>query len=245
MLTAVILAGGRGKRMGGNTPKQFLELGGRPLLWWSAARFASWSRVDAVVLVARSGTEELVGKVASAALGRTALSWSVVRGGARRQDSVLAGVAEARRKDPGGYVFIHDGVRPFFSLRLLETMASKLDAGAGGVVPVFPQHATLKEVAAGKVVRTVDRSRVLGAQTPQAFRTDVWWKAMEQVERRGLEVTDDAAVLEAAGIEVDTVDGEEWNLKVTRPFDLEVAELWLRVEPALELAGSDGAGRGR
>jgi 2-C-methyl-D-erythritol 4-phosphate cytidylyltransferase len=214
---AVIVAAGEGRRFGG--PKQFALLRGRQVLDWSLAAFEANPRVDAVALV--------LGEAArgAGAASRYSKIIAVVRGGARRQDSVANGVA-ALKLGPDDIVLIHDGARPLVTQELIERV---LDAAlaAGAAVPGLPLEDTIKEVEAGRVLRTVDRERLIRTQTPQGFAAGILQRALDEAREAGVSGTDEAALVERLGIGVAVVPGDPRNIKITSPLDLQTAEAGL------------------
>jgi len=216
---AIVVAGGSGHRFGGL--KQFLPLAGIPVVAWSVR--AARSVADGVVLVvplAATTGEGLPrpGSTGDAALGATL----VVPGGTTRADSVRAGLDEVPAD--AAVVVVHDAVRPLASAELFGAVVYAVRTGeVDGAVPVIPVSDTLKRVDGNRVVATVDRDDLVAIQTPQAFAAD----ALRAAHRDGGEATDDAGLLEAAGLSVGTVPGDPRNLKLTRPEDLAVAEALL------------------
>ncbi len=219
---AIIPAAGQGLRMGSNTPKQFLELAGRPLFIHALLAFQQVAAVKAVVLVVpaaqRASVERLL---AAAALPPWEGQLLLADGGRLRQDSVRAGL-EALPFEPQ-VVLVHDGVRPFVSAQLIEScIGAALEKGA--VIAAVPVKDTIKKVvASGAVAATVDRSDLWQAQTPQAMRTELLRQAMARALADGFEGTDEASLLEHIGVEVAVLPGSERNIKITRPEDLVVA----------------------
>lgn len=209
---AVVVAGGSGVRFGEAGPrKQFRELQGEPLAAWACRPFLAAAGIEAVVLV-------LPPDVAADPPGwARELGVTVTAGGSRRRDSVARGLAAL----PGGAeaVLVHDGVRPLVTGETVDRVLSAVAAGTG-VVPVVPLRDTVKEVDGdGRVVRTLDRSRLRRVQTPQGFPLEGLRRAHSEVGD-DVPATDDASLCEAAGMEVRSVEGDPDNLKVTTPEDL-------------------------
>jgi 2-C-methyl-D-erythritol 4-phosphate cytidylyltransferase len=215
---AILVAAGRGERMGAEKPKAFLELAGRPLLVRSALAFEGSASVDGIVAVVPAGLEEQ-GRALLAGLKKLV---AVVAGGVRRQDSVLAGL----RCLPDGFagvVLVHDAARPFVSDELIEgVVAAAREHGAA--LPVLPIVDTVKRIRANRVVKTLDRSELGAAQTPQGFRRGVLIRAYEEAFREGITVTDEATAVERLGGQVVAVAGTESNRKLTTPLDWAWAE---------------------
>ena len=218
----VVVAAGRSERMGGKD-KLEADLAGRPVLAWSLAALAASPIVERIALVRTP---------AQAAAPRPA--WlppkvvAIVAGGARRQESVAAGIRALEPGASGGTGFrvllVHDGARPLVSTRLVDAVAHAA-AEHGAAIPVLPVIETLKRVEGDVVTATVDRAGAATAQTPQGVRWDVLLQALGRVHPEdAAELTDEAALLEAAGIVVHAVPGEAANLKITRAEDLALAE---------------------
>ncbi len=216
-IDALIVAAGRGNRVGGDLPKQYRSLRGRPLVRWAAEAFARHPRVDRVVMVVAPGE----GDATSTALA--GLDVRIVdQGGATRQESVAVGL-EAMVGDPPQAVLIHDGARPRPGSGLIGRVADALRF-APGVVPALPLFDTLKQVdGAGQVERTVSRAGLHHAQTPQGFWFDVILAAHRATAGRP-PATDDATLLEGSGHAVQAVVGDPSNIKVTEPQDFAKAE---------------------
>ena len=218
---ALVVAGGRGTRMGGGIPKQFLRLGKLPLLVHALLVFQRSRRISQIVLVVSKGfserAEALVGKHR---LGKVV---RVVMGGKERQDSVLLGL-RAVRPDTD-VVLIHDAARPGVTRNLVEGPIRRLLRKKEGVLVAIPVADTLKRVEKGMVIATLDRSVLWRAQTPQVFPYPGILQAYERAEREGFRATDDAAIYQWAGGRVSIFPGEETNLKVTTRQDLRLARV--------------------
>jgi 2-C-methyl-D-erythritol 4-phosphate cytidylyltransferase/2-C-methyl-D-erythritol 2,4-cyclodiphosphate synthase len=212
---ALVVASGRGERFGGDQPKQYLSLAGKPLLRHALERFCRHPGLDRVRTVIRPEDGALY---VAAADGLTLLD--PVPGGATRQASVRLGL-ESLAEDPPELVLIHDGVRPLLAPAVIDRVLQGLRAHAA-VVPALPVTDTLKRGQDGTVAGTVDRTGLYRAQTPQGFVYD----RILQAHRRfaGAEMTDDAALAEAHGLAVALVRGDEDNVKITEPADVVRAE---------------------
>ena len=226
---ALIVAAGRGQRLGGAVPKQYLPLAGKAVLRHSLEAFARHPAVQALRVVIHGDDLDLYN---SAAEGLGLLS--PVEGGATRQESVRLGLESLDELQPAG-VLIHDAARPFADSGLIGRMVEAL-AKAPGAIPALPVADTIKRGAAGVVVETVDRAALWRAQTPQAFR----YREILAAHRAaaGRELTDDAAVAEAAGLAVMLVPGAEENFKVTTEADLSRAARFLA--PATDIRCGNG-----
>src|SRR5262245_6940498 len=215
---AIIVAAGRGERMGVLRPKAFLGLGGQPLLLRSALAFEGSPSVDGLVAVVPA--EEI--EAARGILAPVRKLRAVVAGGSRRQDSGLEGLKQA----PDGFagvVLVHDAARPLVDVPLVERVA-RAAAETGAALPVLGLVDTVKRVKDGQVVETVDRSELAAAQTPQGFRFALLVEAYEAAFRDRVTLTDEAMAVERLGRKVAAVPGSPLNRKITTPEDLAWAE---------------------
>ncbi len=225
-IVAVIPAAGSGIRMKSERPKQFLSLDRRPILAVTLKLFQDCREVDGVVLVVPPGDVAYCRDHIVEKYGLTKVE-KIVPGGKRRQDSVRLGIeATEGRYD---LVLIHDGVRPVIEKGLLKRVIEAAMTHRA-VIAALPAKETVKEVDdRHEVVRTYERQRVWMVQTPQAFRYQDILKAHELAAAQGgEEATDDAFLVERLGIPVTVVEGSERNIKVTTPYDLELARFLLR-----------------
>ena len=226
---ALIVAAGRGSRFGGASPKQYVELAGKPVLRHSLEAFARHPKVGAVRVVIHDDDRALY-DAASAGLSTLA----PVTGGATRQESVLRGLESLQAMKPA-VVLIHDAARPLVDAALIDRMLAAL-AAAPGAIPALSVADTVKRAANGQVVETLDRRSLWRAQTPQAFRYRDIMAA--HLAAAGRELTDDAGVAEAAGLVVALVEGAEENFKVTTETDLRRAQQILA--PAVDVRTGSG-----
>ena len=210
-IAAILVAAGMGQRLGADVPKAFCTVRGRTLLSYAHARFAAHPLVDRVIVVAAADRVE----------DAKALTGSdVVAGGATRQESVAAGLA-ALPADIDA-VLVHDVARAFAPAEVIDRVVAALRDGADAVIPTRPVTDTIKRVDGdGRVIETVDRSTLAAVQTPQGFRRDVLVAAHAAAAAH---VTDDAGLVEALGGTVVAVDGADEAFKITRPWDLLLAE---------------------
>lgn len=221
---AIIPAAGAGVRMGTGIAKQFLELGGRPILAVTLEKFQMCPAIDCIIVVVPSGEIEYCRREIVERYGLTKVK-QVIPGGERRQDSVRLGIRAAG--EGCSLVLIHDGVRPFVAPALIERVV----AAAGkdrAVITALPAKETVKAVdGSGLVKGTYDRRQVRLVQTPQIFRYEDIRMAHEQALREGWEeMTDDALLVEKVGIPVRVIEGAESNIKVTTPQDLAMARFF-------------------
>ncbi|MCA9757678.1 MAG: 2-C-methyl-D-erythritol 4-phosphate cytidylyltransferase [Candidatus Eisenbacteria bacterium] len=249
----LLLAGGRGERLGHGRPKALVPLLGRPLFAHAFERFASHPRVERIVLVVPadpSDAEEVRAAVRELPEDQRAKLMTSVLGGAERQDSVRAGLEALARQETERrrIVLVHDSARPVVTHAIIDRCLAALEngdathpashvlpglrtaswgAGAAGVVPGLPVRETLKLVYSGRVVMTQPREQLYAVQTPQGFRFGPLLEAHRRAEARGHQVTDDAGLLEWLGIAVVVVPGDSANIKVTYPEDLVLLERML------------------
>ncbi|MGD8328908.1 MAG: 2-C-methyl-D-erythritol 4-phosphate cytidylyltransferase [Acidobacteriota bacterium] len=222
-IDVVLAAAGAGTRLGADVPKAFVEIDGTPLLRRALDTARAAGARHTVVTVPAQDAPRWVKRVDALGAGASVRG---VAGGRTRQESVLLGLKALRAEggtaeDPAHVVLVHDAARPCASVDLWRRVAAEA-ARTGGAIPVLPSVDTLKEIAPdGAVVRTLERARVVRAQTPQGFRFDQLLAAHLEAQAGGVEATDDAALFELAGRRVVTVAGEEGNVKVTHPEDLD------------------------
>jgi 2-C-methyl-D-erythritol 4-phosphate cytidylyltransferase / 2-C-methyl-D-erythritol 2,4-cyclodiphosphate synthase len=217
---AILVAAGRGERLGGPIPKAFVPLAGAPMMLHAARAFTAAASVGGMIAVVPEDRREQT----RALLSGSGKLHGVAAGGARRQDSVQAGLALL---EPGfsGVVLVHDAARPLVDADLIERVAVAARR-TGAAVPVMPLPDTIKRISGSHVAGTIDRGALGAAQTPQGFRRDVLGRAYEAAFREGLEVTDEAMAVERLGEPVEVVEGSARNRKVTAPDDLAWAE-WM------------------
>lgn len=218
---AIIPAAGIGSRMHADRAKQMMELGGVPLLVHTLRRFEQCEAIDQVVLVLQPNlTSEVLALLSKYTLKKIV---RVVAGGDERQDSVYRGL-QVINGETAGIVVVHDAVRPFIrpeEIRLVVERAEKKGAA------IMALHAvdTIKQVKKSTIRRTLDRTLIYHAQTPQAFRYSLIREAYEKAYADGFRATDDAHLVERTHHKVSVVDGSQINIKITRPFDLQLAEI--------------------
>jgi 2-C-methyl-D-erythritol 4-phosphate cytidylyltransferase len=221
MNVAIIVAGGKGTRFGGQRPKQFLEINGTPIIVHTLRQFEQAQEIDAVVIAVpadevntfRSAVEESKLKKVS----------QVVAGGETRAQSVKCGLASIETAD---VVAVHDAVRPLVKPQEIDQVMIAA-ANSGAAILVAPVSDTIKEVDHHRVVRTVTRAQLRRALTPQCFRFDILKRAyadLEEIEALRIDVTDDSFLVERLGVPIAVVEGSARNIKITTADDLAVAE---------------------
>lgn len=228
----IVAAGGRGTRVGGESPKQLLSLGGRPMLARSVSLFDEHPRVSEIVVVLPA---EHVADGATI-VGPVKCRTRFVAGGKRRQDSVRRGL-DAMSGDLD-IVLIHDAARPFADRALVDRVIDAAEA-AGAAVPAIPARDTVKRVGRGGdvVIETIAREEIYLAQTPQGFRREILARAMAG-DSAAADATDEATLVERAGHAVRLVDGDERNVKITTADDLERARARLAPLTSVPLVGT-------
>ena len=220
-VAVVIVAGGAGFRAGGELPKQYQLIGGRPVIWWTLKAFAGHPGVSHVQTVIGAGHESLF----SQAAGEFEIAAPVI-GGATRQDSCRIGITACSGM---GFqkILIHDAARPFVSADLISHIIAELDRSEG-VIPGLPIADTIKFAPGGLIERTIDRNGLWSVQTPQGFNFDAIHKAHTKAhERKIQDLTDDAAVAEKSGIRVRVIAGRVENRKLTTAGDIHDADQFL------------------
>jgi 2-C-methyl-D-erythritol 4-phosphate cytidylyltransferase len=227
MISAIIVAAGQGTRMGAQVDKLFLELDGCPVVAHTWRRFEEAGCINEILIVVREGKQAAFAALAEK--HRFKKPFRLVPGGKERQDSVWNGL-EALSSGTE-IVAIQDGARPCTSPALIAATVAAARA-SGAAVATQPVTDTIKESRDGKLIeRTLDRSRLWAVQTPQTFRVEIIRRALAEVRKRGMLVTDDTAACELIGQPVQLVVSAEPNPKVTRPEDLRYVEAVLRGTP--------------
>lgn len=220
---AIIVAAGRGTRAGAGGPKQYRDLAGRAVIAWTAQAFLDHSKIDAVrVIIHRDDRAEY--DAAMGALLDHPKLLKPVFGGAERQDSVRLGL-ESVEENATACVLIHDAARPFIDEKTITRVIDALNTHDGAIA-ALPVHDTIKRAKGdNKIEKTVPRDALWRAQTPQGFRFDKILAAHRAA--KGQQLTDDAAVAEAAGLSVALVAGSPDNMKITQAEDFGMAEILL------------------
>ena len=233
MNVAIIVAGGKGTRFGGNRPKQFLELRGTPIIVHTLRQFQSAQEIDSVVVVVPPDeVNRFRATVEEFALDKVK---KVMGGGDTRAQSVKNGLAAIEIAD---VVAVHDAVRPLVTPEEIDQVVISA-SNSGAAILVAPVSDTIKEVDHFKVSKTLPRAQLRRALTPQCFRFDILKRAcqdLEEIEGLGIDVTDDSFLVERLGVTIAIVEGSLRNIKITNQEDLAFAETIL--ESALSHADS-------
>jgi len=207
--------------MGSHIPKQFLSLGGVPLLVHSLRVLEAVPAVQQVILAVPGAEREYCLREIVARYQFTKVT-KIVAGGERRQDSVRHGLQEVDER--ADLILVHDAVRPLITRDLVERVIRRAEA-VGGAIAAVPMRDTVKEVGSGgAIATTVDRGRLWLAQTPQVFRAKALREAHRKAHLENFCATDDAQLFEWLGHPVAVVEGSEENIKITRPEDLAIGE---------------------
>lgn len=216
-VTAILLAGGNGSRFGSSTPKQYLPLGGRPLILHSFEKLAAAPSVHSIIVVCEENFQSLFPSHPKL-LG-------FAKPGARRQDSLYNGLQKV--PESTDLVLVHDGARPFVTVEECEAVI-RIAYEKGAACLATPATATMREVApTGVSTRLLDRSLLWEMLTPQAVRLDLLKRGFERALKEGLTVTDDVALAELCDVPAHIVKGSTRNIKITSPIDLLLAEILL------------------
>lgn len=221
---AIILAAGKGKRMGTDIPKQYIEINGYPILYYTIRAFEE-SFIDEIILVTGKGEEDFCKEKIVDKYNFNKVK-AIVPGGKERYNSVYMGLQQVENAE---YVFIHDGARPFVTNEILERMQQSVEKYNACVVGV-PVKDTIKIVNKQNIITdTPDRSCVWAVQTPQVFKTELIKEAYNKIRSGQYEnITDDAMVLEQTmDYPIQMVEGSYKNIKITTLEDLEIARLYL------------------
>jgi 2-C-methyl-D-erythritol 4-phosphate cytidylyltransferase len=231
-IAAIVPAAGMGTRMGGDTPKQFLELDGTPILLHTLRRLASCDAITDIILATRP--DEIARLEERCRQEKFRQPVRVVKGGATRQESVAAAL-ECVTEDTE-LVAVHDAVRPFVTR---EQICRVIDEArkCGAAILGIPAMDTVKEVKRGSlpedvalITATIPRERVVLAQTPQVFRMSLLKEAFAKAIADQVNASDEAGLVERLGHNVHVVHGSERNIKITKPADLELARFYLDLE---------------
>ncbi|MGA3178157.1 MAG: 2-C-methyl-D-erythritol 4-phosphate cytidylyltransferase [Candidatus Acidiferrum sp.] len=231
-ITAILPAAGLGTRMGAETPKQFLELDGVPIVILSLRRIAACPLISEIIVATRAdNVERLEARIREEKFQQPV---RVIKGGDLRQDSV----AQALKLigDETELVVVHDAVRPFVTVEQITRVIEEARRCKAAILGV-PAMDTVKEVKRASlpedvalITATVPRERIVLAQTPQVFETRLLKEAFAQAEGDGLSASDEAGLVERIGHDVYVVQGSERNIKITKPADMDLARFYLHAE---------------
>jgi len=215
-VAAILPAAGQGRRMGANQNKLFLPLNDSSVLEETLRKVISHPQICHIYLVYAQEDQESLNSL------RSLPDLTLVLGGERRQDSVAAALAQIQTDRLVEKVIVHDAARPLCSTELISRVIRALEHYPA-VIPVIPLKDTIRQIN-GQQVKLVNRQNYVATQTPQGFHLSPYWQATLQSQQEDWDVTDDASLLEKTGIPVHLIPGEETNLKITTPLDLEFAK---------------------
>jgi len=231
-VTAILPAAGMGTRMGGETPKQFLELDGSPILLHTLRRLASCDLITEIILATRADeVQRMEQRCRQEKVGQPI---RVVKGGSTRQESVAAALEHV--SDDVELVAVHDAVRPFVTREQVSRVIEEARK-CGAAILGIPAMDTVKEVKRSSlpqdvalITGTIPRERIVLAQTPQVFHTKLLKEAFAKAAADGVNASDEAGLVERLGHDVHVVHGTEGNIKITKPSDMELARFYLESE---------------
>lgn len=224
MVSAIILAGGKGKRMGAKISKQYIELNGKPLLYYTLKQFLSCDEINKIILVL---PKEEIEYCRNEVLEKYSLKLDlIVEGGKERQDSVFNGLSAVKDE---GIVLIHDGARPFVSKRIITEGIKYADLYGAAAPGVTPKDTIKIKDDKSFSKETPKRETLVAIQTPQVFKSNIIKECHKRLKSDNLIVTDDTMVVEAYNYSVYLYEGEYTNIKVTTPEDLILAEKLISV----------------
>jgi len=215
----ILVAGGRGLRMGASVPKQFLLIAGRPLIFHTIDKFLDYDpAIELIIVLPEKNTTEW--EAMCSRYGFTH-DHDIIQGGRERYNSVSRGLSLIRQES---LVAVHDAVRPLVSRETIERCFSRAEKD-GTAVPFISPAESVREIITGDINHSIPRDKVALIQTPQIFRSDILLTSYARVYDPGF--TDDASVVEDAGYEINLVEGNRENIKITTAEDLLIAETLL------------------
>ena len=231
-VTAILPAAGMGTRMGGETPKQFLELDGAPILLHTLRRLVSCDAISEIILATRTDEVQRMQERCHQEKFRQVVR--VVKGGSTRQESVAAALEHV--SDDVELVAVHDAVRPFVTREQVSRVIEEARK-CGAAILGIPAMDTVKEVKRSSlpqdvalITGTIPRERIVLAQTPQVFQTELLKEAFAKAAADGVNASDESGLVERLGHDVHVVHGTERNIKITKPSDMELARFYLDLE---------------
>ncbi len=223
IVTAIIVAAGSGKRIGGPIPKQFISINGHPVLYWTCQKFENSKIVrDIVLVLAESDIAEYLDMIQKWPFVKIS---AIVKGGKERHHSVKNALEHLAADTE--YVAIHDGVRPFVSINSISRVIQDAFVHRAALLGVVPKD-TIKMTADDKISKTLDRQHLVAVQTPQVFQRSLIQEAYNKAFAENNFSTDDAALVERLGVPVHVSLGEYTNIKITAPDDILIAHTFLK-----------------
>lgn len=222
--TAIIVAGGSGKRAGGGVPKQLREVAGRPMLWWSMKAFREFNEAIRLIVVLHPDFYDMWHEQLSRLPEAEQYPHEVVAGGSTRTESVFNGLKSVTPKSHNEFVAVHDAARPMVRPEMIKSGFETCRVELRGVVPVTPLTDSIRRLTADGESEAANRADFVAVQTPQIFPLDQLVRAYAMASLSDGGFTDDASVAEAAGMSVGMYAGAASNIKVTYPADFAMAE---------------------
>jgi len=224
-VSAIIVAGGSGKRFGSITKKQFIEISGKPVLYYSIDAFVKCELVKEIVVVLPDENLEFYDTTISK-IKRFKKVQKVIKGGRKRQDSVYNGLKNV--SDRTDIILVHDAARPLVNVKIINQIIDQSIKSDCAICAV-PINDTVKQSNGGRLIeKTVPREGLWLAQTPQGFKYDLIISAFQNAYDKDLIDTDESSLVERLGIKPAIVEGPKYNLKITKPEDLKLAEFYLK-----------------
>jgi 2-C-methyl-D-erythritol 4-phosphate cytidylyltransferase len=220
MISAIIVCGGKGKRMGTKIPKQFLKIKKMEIFMYSVTVFQKLKEIKKIIVVVPKNYVRLTQKILKK---YKVENGTVIEGGKERFNSVYNGLLEAKGSS---IVLVHDGVRPVITRSLVKRVL-KGAVKYGACIPVIPVNETLKRISKDEI-KTLNRNEHFLSQTPQGFKYDLLLKAYNNVIKNGIKITDEAMAVELLGHPVRVVEGDRKNIKITYKEDLKIAETYIK-----------------
>lgn len=220
MISAIIVCGGKGKRMGTKIPKQFLKIKKMEIFMYSVKVFQKLKEIKKIIVVVPKNYVRLTQKILKK---YKVENGAVIEGGKERFNSVYNGLLEAKGSS---IVLVHDGVRPVITRSLVKRVL-KGAVKYGACIPVIPVNETLKRISKDEI-KTLNRNEHFLSQTPQGFKYDLLLKAYNNVIKNGIKITDEAMAVELLGHPVRVVEGDRKNIKITYKEDLKIAETYIK-----------------
>lgn len=221
-VAVIITAGGKGERFGGELPKQFIELKGKPIIIHTIERFSQIDSVESIIIPVHSEwftyTKELIAKYDLPKVK------DVVVGGKERQDSVYNALQSSALEDMD-IVMVHDSVRPFVESKLINKIIEQTEDFGAVIAGTSPKDPVKEVNTKGEIQRTIQRNKVSISQTPQSFWKDIITNAYQKARDVNYIGSDSSQLVEFLGYKVSVVEGSEYNIKITTQFDLKLAEL--------------------
>lgn len=223
-VSVIIPAGGKGERFGSETPKQFIDLKGKPVIVHTIENFLEIEEITSIVIAVHSEwftfTKELI---QTYKLDKVK---DIVVGGKERQDSIFNALHSKAIKD-SDIILIHDAVRPFVSQQSIKKIINQAEDNGAVILGLTPKDPVKEIDHKGEIVRTLQRGKLSISQTPQAFWTDIIMNSYEKAREVNYVGADSAQLVEFAGYKVSVIEGEDTNIKLTTTLDLKIAELIL------------------